>query len=120
VQAEVYKRGYELNVPLRSAEVVPSNGYGNLPAVKSLLQLNHSNVMVETVKLAEEGEDLIFRLYETAGTHALLTLPIEMNLSEAWLADLMEEKLEQLQFNGGSVELDFTPFEIKTLRLSHK
>ncbi|RCW49442.1 alpha-mannosidase [Paenibacillus prosopidis] len=121
VQAEVYKRGYELNVPLRSVNV-PRNGTARkLPAAHhSFLRLDHPNVMIETVKQAEDGEDLIVRLYETAGTRIKATLDIDFGFSEGWLADLMEAPIEQLHPKGGAFTLSFTPFEIKTIRLARR
>ncbi|TFE27530.1 alpha-mannosidase [Cohnella luojiensis] len=118
VQAEVYKRGYELNVSLRQAAADYSAGHGvKLPDAYSFLHLDHSNVMIETVKKAEEGDDLIVRLYETAGTRLQTKLRTGFEISEAWLADLMETDIDRLHPEDGALALSFTPFEIKTLRL---
>jgi alpha-mannosidase len=118
VQAEVYKRGYELNVSMRTVADKASGFAEKLPDTYSFLQSDHSNVMIETVKKAEDGEDLIVRLYETAGTHLQTKLKMGFELSEVWLADLMEAKIEQLHPEDGAFRLSFTPFEIKTLRLA--
>jgi alpha-mannosidase len=118
VQAEVYKRGYELNVSLRQTAANPSGDRVEiLPDAYSFLHLDHSNVMIETVKKAEDGEDLIVRLYETAGTRLQVRLGLGFEISEAWLADLMETNIELLHQEDGALTLSFTPFEIKTLRL---
>ncbi|UVI27583.1 alpha-mannosidase [Paenibacillus spongiae] len=117
VQAEIYKRGYELNVPLRTVPIKPSDGTAALPALQSCLQISHPNVMVEAVKQAEDGDDVIIRLYETAGAHAKTRLHTGFDLNEAWLTDLMEETIGPLAHSDGSVELSFTPFEIQTVRL---
>uniref|UniRef100_UPI003260CA6D hypothetical protein n=1 Tax=Clostridium sp. NkU-1 TaxID=1095009 RepID=UPI003260CA6D len=45
------KEGYKLNVPLLCCEA------GKAGRQESLLQVDASNVMVETVKEAENGED---------------------------------------------------------------
>lgn len=122
VEAEVYKRGNELNIPLRTAVVPasdsrPAAASSALPAAYSFLQLDHPNIMVESVKQAEESDDLIIRLYETAGTRLQANLQAGFQLKEAWLADLMEKKLEKLQLEDGWIPLSFTPFEIVTIRL---
>lgn len=142
--AEVYKRGYELNVPLRlaapsmlpvtasavsAASAMPSVSSGTssaalkrqaaaLAARQSFLLPGHPNVMVEAVKMAEDDGDVVIRLYETAGTYAQTTLRTGFDFEEAWLADLMEDKLERLAAEGRTIALAFTPFEIKSLRLS--
>jgi alpha-mannosidase len=121
VQAEVYKQGYDLNVPLQVIPLSAESGEpGMLPLSKEFLYLDHPNVMVETVKKTEDGEDLIIRLYETAGTHAATTLHFGFDVLEVWEADLMEVKLESIPVDEGKVELTFTPFEIKTLRLTNQ
>lgn len=123
VQAEVYKRGYELNVPLQTVAVPqaaePESAASNLPASQSFLNPGHPNVMVEAVKKAEDGDDLVIRLYETAGARAEASLRIGFGFGEAWDADLMERKLGILPAEGGKVPLTFAPFEIKTLRLTN-
>ncbi|WP_375295216.1 alpha-mannosidase [Paenibacillus sp.] len=121
VQAEVYKRGYELNVPLRTVETPNHIGEGTVakPAgTDSFLKLDHPNVMVETVKRAEDGEDIIIRLYETAGTRIQTTLHTAFRMSEAWLADMLERRIQPLDIKGQTLNLTFAPFEIMSLRLT--
>ncbi|GGD81560.1 alpha-mannosidase [Paenibacillus nasutitermitis] len=119
VQAEVYKRGYELNIPMRTAALPQGpSGQPKLAAGSSLLQVDHPNVMIETVKQAEDGKGIIVRMYETAGTRLKAGLSAGFAFTEAWSTDLMEEKSEQLQPEDGKLTLSFVPFEIKTIRLN--
>lgn len=74
--------------------------------------------MIETVKLAEDSEEIIIRLYETAGARIQTNLYTGFQMSEAWLADLLEERIEPLDINEQTLSLTFTPFEIMTLRLN--
>lgn len=146
VQAQVFRHGYELNIPLRisagqaefdqtgagellmdkhrhqaaelaaSAETVTQAG-PFIPG-RSFLLPGHSNVMVEAVKRAEDGDALIVRLYETAGTRLTTRLQTGFGYASAWLADLMEDRLELLQAEeDGTVSLTLNPFEIVTVRL---
>lgn len=118
VQAEVYKRGYELNVPLQVVAVPEGSSSDTLTEAFAFLRLDHPHVMVEAVKQAEEGDDLIVRLYETAGTRVHAMLRPGFEVQEAWLCDLMERKLEAILVEGGEIGLAFAPFDILTLRLS--
>ncbi|MCC3373990.1 alpha-mannosidase [Cohnella sp. REN36] len=121
VAADVYKRGYELNVPLRTATAAVGSetaSSSRTDVAYTLLQADHPNVMIEAVKRAEDGEDLIVRLYETAGSRLRTTLHAGFDTAQVWEADLMEAKTEQLHPAGRAVALSFAPFEIKTLRLS--
>lgn len=119
VRAEVYKRGYELNVPLQAAAAVPDSDMGDqLPETFAFLTLDHPGIMVEAVKRAEEGGDLIVRLYETGGTRVQAALRPGFEIRDVWLCDLMEQKLEAVPIEGGEIGLTFAPFDILTLRLS--
>jgi len=118
VQAEIYKRGYELNIPLRTAKVGSASEGNQQPGVHSLLQLDHASIMVEAIKKAEEGNDIIVRLYETAGATTSTTLHTALPIAEAWTAGLMENKIARIDSENGQLKLAFKPFEIRTLRLT--
>ncbi|WP_339296529.1 glycoside hydrolase family 38 C-terminal domain-containing protein [Paenibacillus sp. FSL W7-1279] len=121
VQAEIYRRGNELNIPLRAISLpsVPDQATGKLPSSQAFLRPDHPNIMVESVKKAEDGDDIVVRLYETSGTHASTTLHCGFEAAEAWTTDLMENILAALPLGEASnkITLSFTPFEIITLRL---
>ncbi|MEO2203465.1 glycoside hydrolase family 38 C-terminal domain-containing protein [Paenibacillus pabuli] len=120
VQAEIYRRGNELNIPLRmiSLSSVGNKQAGDIPLSKSFLQPEHAHVMVESVKKAEDGDEIIVRLYETSGTHANTVIHLGFDAAEAWIADLMENIISPIPMTDPSkITLSFTPFEIITLRL---
>jgi alpha-mannosidase len=109
--SDVVRQAYELNLPL----MVASGQAGT----RSLFSVDAPNVVIETVKPAEDGSDnIIVRLYEakrmTTRCQFVTTLPI----ASAAVTDLLEaETAEMLNFEDGAVEIDLSPFEIKTLRL---
>lgn len=112
--SDVVKQGYEVNV---APVVVPG---GALDA--SYLSVDHDNIMIDTVKLAEDGSgDIIVRLYESkkaAGSTKLRT-NFFRNFT-AYSCDMLENKDEELSLENGVIELVFKAFEIKTVRLSAK
>jgi len=106
----VVRQAYELNCPVRA--VAGSAGE------KSLLSVDVPNVIVETVKPAEDGGgDVIVRLYECMRTATRCTLSTALAVKSAALTDMMEENPVDVPVNGGKVAMTFRPFEIKTLRL---
>lgn len=120
VQAEVYKRGHELNIPLRIAEASadPAVTSRKQREPRSFLSLGHPHVMVESVKKAEDGDDIIVRLFETSGTRIQTRLQLGFAAEEAWTADLLERRLTRVDLEDGAlIPLTFAPFEIITLRL---
>ncbi|WP_204871263.1 alpha-mannosidase [Pullulanibacillus pueri] len=117
VQAEVYKKGYEINIPTQSIELKGTDD--SLPGriSRSFIELNAQTVMIETIKQAEDGKGLIVRLYETAGTHATVELALDMELESVLETDLMEQIIGSVDHFGGRLALNFSPFEIKTLKI---
>jgi len=115
VEGGVIEEAYALNVPLSVTPVTPHDG--TAPRTMSWLQLDTPNVVIEAVKQAEDGDDVIVRLYEAAGTSAAATLSLNFPVAAVSEADLMENVLEVLDVADGAVRLSFIPFEIKTLRL---
>ncbi|MZQ86599.1 alpha-mannosidase [Paenibacillus sp. 5J-6] len=116
VHAEVYKQGYEFNVPLQTIETQTKSG--DLTAAKAFFTLRSAQVMIEAVKKAEDRDSLIIRLYETSGSHVTTELSSGIPYRKAMLVDLMENELEQLDSHNHTLQLSFTPFEIKTIELA--
>jgi len=110
LDSDVVRQGYELNVPVRTAE-------GHADAA-SLMAVDAPNVIIDTVKAAEDGSgDVIIRLYECkhADTDAILTL--HLPCSQVCLCDMLENKQHNLTMENGQVKLHLRGFEVKTLRL---
>jgi alpha-mannosidase len=111
----VARAGYALNMPLRVMAGAP--GGGLLPARHSWLRPEAANIVVETVKQAEDARGLVVRLYEAAGVATRTVLHCGFPLAAAEAIDLIEEHPAPLACEEGAPALDFTPFEIRTLRL---
>ncbi len=112
----VIQVGYELNVPLRATPLESKRG--DSPTTLSLLQLDTSAVVIEAVKRAEDDEDIVIRLYEATGATVDAKLSFGLPVSSVVESDLMETPLQEIELVDGCVSLSFSPFEIKTLRLS--
>jgi alpha-mannosidase len=109
--SDVIREAYELNSPLM---MLPGAG-----GESSIFNLDSANIILETVKLAEDGSgDIILRLYEAKRslTHCFLSTSLHVNRVSQ--TDMLEKYQMNLSFSKGKVELDFRPFEIKTIRLS--
>lgn len=105
------REAYALNTPL---QIQP----GAAAAPASLFALPASNVILETVKLAEDGSgDLVLRLYEAGRTSTRTELSIGLPVAAATETDMLEEPRHPLPLEGGKLALMFRPFEIKTIRL---
>ena len=110
---------YALNDPLRVHEV----GNGGADTVHptreadSFLAVDQPNVVIETVKRAEDGRGLIVRLYESRRQRGPVTLRAAFPIAQAWRTNLLEEDQHPLEVVDGQVNFAIRPFQIVTLRL---
>ena len=107
--------GFRMNLALRS--------HKGAQAVEPLISVANGNVVIESVKLAEdESGDLIVRLYEGLGGRTTATITANFEFQKAWLVDLLEDSLTSqadLASNAnGELQLELRPFKIGTLRFS--
>ena len=107
---------YALNDPPLVVRTVGVDAGEPAPAL-SLFSVDSDNVVVETVKRAEDGEGVIVRLYEARRTRSQVTLKSAFPLAAAWRVNLLEEKQAELAVQGDSVTFQAKPYEIVTLRL---
>ncbi len=113
---ETARRGHELNNPVK---VVPmAAGVASELCGKSLVAADNANIIVDTFKRAEDGNGYIVRFYEANGNRGNVTLSFAKALTAAAEVDLIEENPAEVTWNGNTVSCAFTPYEIKTFRIS--
>lgn len=79
----------------------------------SFVSVDNPNIIIETVKKAEDDNSVIIRMYECSGGTRNAKLIFGKKVSNAFLVNIMEEK-------PGSIDLDdikFKPFEIYTIKV---
>ncbi len=114
---------YELNDPLLVLDVSDNRtsaldaGSNTQPVGRFLLAVDQPNIVVETVKRAEDGDGIIMRCYESQRRRGVITLHTGTTLKGAWRTNLLEENQEELQVVGDRVTLQVRPYQILTLRL---
>jgi Alpha-mannosidase len=74
-------------------------------------------VVVEVVKKAEDGADLIIRLYECYNRHTDTALRFAFDFYGADDCDLMENGVVVLRTEGREIPFTIKPYEIKTIRV---
>ena len=76
-------------------------------------------MIIETVKKAEDGDDMIVRLYEAWDSRGPVTFTVNGDFKGVRLCNLMEEDMEdmkELDFRNNRVTMPIKNFEIVTLR----
>lgn len=115
-EAGIVQMAYDLNQPMEAISV--DQQAGALPDSYSLAQVSEANVILETVKKAENGDALIFRLYDAYNEHREnVEITFGFDASRAYLCSMMEEDLQELSLCERSVHLTVKPFEIVTLKV---
>jgi alpha-mannosidase len=99
-----------------AAFLVPAHG-GPLGRSWSLLKVSTPQVAIQAVKRAEDGSCLVVRLQELAGKPASTRLQAAWALS-AQEADGLERPLGPLATKDGALDLAFTPYQMRTLRVA--
>jgi alpha-mannosidase len=103
--------GYELNYPAREVQ-------GNR-VIEPLVSSSAAQVIIETVKLAEDGSgDLIVRLYESTGGRCDSRIAFAGAAEKIWLTDFLEMPTSADHSAGGSIDLQFRPFQVITVRVA--
>ncbi|MCB8968760.1 MAG: alpha-mannosidase, partial [Ardenticatenaceae bacterium] len=110
--SDVARRAYLFNNPLLA--VTTSHPAAQPPA--ALLHVP-DNIVIETIKQAEDGNGVIVRFYECNRQRGLVTLQAGFALEGAYLCNLLEENEAALLVTGNEVQLEIRPFQIVTLRL---
>ena len=108
---------YALNDPLIAVSGVAAPIDATIPALISLVFADESNIIVETVKRAEDGNGIIVRLYESQRKRGEITLRCGFSVAEAARVNIMEETQTALTIDGNEVKLAVHPFEIATVRI---
>lgn len=123
-ESNVVHRAHEFNSPLRHRLAPPDED------IPQLISKNcdtfsfdtFTSVIIDTIKISEDHQDVIIvRLYESIGAHAnQLKLNMFLPIKSACFSNIMEDDGEMLQLHKDDsifCQLDFTPFQIITLKL---
>ena len=108
------KEAYALNKPLIAREIGKTEGTEK--EVWSLLSCDKENVFIETVKRAENSDDIIVRLYDAFDRRGVATLKTAFDFKEVYVCDMLENELEKLETADNEVKVPVKNFEIVTLK----
>jgi alpha-mannosidase len=125
---ETQREAYLLNDPILVYQRTPDDGSSimdhgpltTIPPPSSMISASQPNVIIETVKRAEDGGGIIVRLYESRRKRGKAQLQMGFPLEAAWETNLLEENQTALHVENDAIQLDLKPYQIMTLRLKSK
>ncbi len=112
-----YKFSYEFNNPL-IGRVISKNQIGTINKNSfSFLKTNSDELLITTIKNANQDEDFIIRLFNTSSTSLQSTLNFSENIIYAYETTPLENVITPLPSTNKEMELYFNPNEIKTIKV---
>ena len=112
---DIYAHAYDINSPM---SVIAAQGEKDtLPSEFAMIKCDKPNILCEVVKEAEDGDSLIFRLFECNNSKTVANISFGFDAESVELCDMNEEVIETLPVVDGRVELTFGAFEIHTIKV---
>ena len=113
--SDVVRHGYCLNVPLLCETAGAHEG--TLPDCFSMVQADKDNIILETLKKAEDSDALVLRTYETWNRATACTLRFARPVRAVYRTNLMEDKDVPIETDGQTVHITYKPFEIVSVKV---
>ena len=113
-QSDTIQLAYDLNNPMHAFKA-GKNETGQLSESYSLVYANKKNILLETVKEADDSSGIIVRGYECHNRLTNVEITLGFSASKAFVCNLMEEKLVAIPIVDGKIQLTVKPFEIFSL-----
>ncbi len=114
-EAGTIQQAYLFNNPLIAINKV--NEGGTMPADFSFVEIDQRNVLLEVVKIAEDNDGIVLRMYEAYNRRTDVVLRFFKPPLSAAECDMLENNEKWIQIEKGQLALTFKPYEIKTLRI---
>ncbi len=111
-QGEVVQNAYLLNKPLVAFKAL---GDGSLASEFSIVSCDKKNVIIDTVKKAENSDAIVVRAYDAYNRRGKAEFTFGFNIKKAYLCDMLENKLSEIPVRDNKIELNVSTFEIVTL-----
>lgn len=112
---DAVEEGYRLNVPVRKLTGVET------PVCDPLVRVTAPGVMIEAVKLADDGSgDVVVRMYEAHGARARGHLSTSFRVADCTETDLLERPIRRAVRGADEREMriEMRPFQVMTLRFA--
>ena len=104
---------YKLNQPLK----VEMNAQDKEEHRFCFAEVQAPNIVIETIKRAEDGNGTIIRMYESENALTRTKITVNTEFTKAYICNLLEQEMQEAEVNGKEVSLLFKPYEIVTLEL---
>lgn len=112
-----YKLGMQANQTLMAICNPRTNTGANLPEEKSFCSINSANVIISTIKKAEDDNTVIIRCYENEGKDTEAAISWFMPVGKVELTNLIEEEGKPVPYQSGAVQVKVGHNAIETVKV---
>lgn len=113
--ASTVKEAFKENIPLKAVFVRKGTGEGS---EYSYIEISDDKVMIDAVKMAQDENGIIIRVYETSAHSGDVTVTLPCEIKKAAECNMMETDEKEIKAEGKSFSFAIKPFEVKTFRIS--
>ena len=108
--AGVVAEGYAFNVPLLATKGPPDEA-------RSFASVDTPNLVIDTIKKAEDDDSIVLRLYECHGARGRGTLRLGFPATSARFCNLLEDAGAVARIRSGAIDIDYRPFQLISLKV---
>jgi alpha-mannosidase len=113
-----YKQGLRANNPLLAVNAMPQADAGaRLPESMSFLSLSAPNILVSTLKKAEDDDSLVLRIYDIEGKDAEPTVRLFVPVKAAEKTNIIEKDGTPLELGTNGLTVKVGRHAVETLKL---
>jgi len=114
--ASTLQYGYDFNYPLLA--VVTDKHAGKLPAEESFVKVSPSNIVLTTVKKAEDSDAWIIQWYDAKGVHGEATVTLPMTPKKVVMSNFMEDDGAPVPFEKNVLKVHTMPNSVVTVKVT--
>lgn len=113
-EADTVKLGFNENIRLEAGFI---KGNGGNDTGHSFGKISGDNVILDAVKLAQDGNGIIVRVYEAETRHCKAEMEFDFDYSKVIECNMMECDEQEIPCDGKKISFTLNPHEVKTFRL---
>ncbi len=108
-EAGVVAEALRFNAPLRWTDGVPDGSFASV---------DDPNLVLDTIKRAEDSDAVVLRLYEAHGGRGVARVRLAPAVTRARLANALEDELADVEVDGRELVLPYRPHQVLTVLVS--
>lgn len=113
IQGGIVKAAYGFNNPMTAYEATGTEE--NLPQSFSFIQTDSDNIVIDTVKKAEDNNNVIIRLFESQNKKGKAKLNFGTDVKKLYICDMLENIEKEVELIDNTATINVSNFEIVTL-----